>query len=615
MKEALSSLEPATLTATVKEDSIILIAKNWRKQFQQVFHLKPKKEQPVTKLWQLAELFPSFKEDSDKQETLRISDCQYPGSRRPIRLLSSLLCLNSTHQHSIAIPFAGHILAALNGEAVDWPQEFHRELTGELIALNAKHHSNRVKVGKTSVGPHVTIILKAAGILSIREELEAGYRTSKALTIAEQIPQPKRKKAQAVKRPGPQPKAKERVAPHLEAADEPGSAEAPTAPVYIAMPQIEETGEAPPKKEVLLEPAEPGQIPKSLPPMIEQICQAHRHLENLLVSFTTKAPSRFVNQMNTEFFKVQREAILQQERPQPDDSQIKVLLEAQGAQLQHLATQLANSDSLNDLNIETIFQLEEQTASLEQKLYLSAETVLSLTAQKGEALGQLKSLQDKMAAQTEQLTNKDQEISDLNHHITDINGMLQRADRLVDNQKDTIMKLESRIDASQKELADLTSHTKKLEAEITAGAGEARLAQIKSASGSNPHTAPPIMSKEKHTLAAGIANRLLNDLRRELAHTQEEKADLFKTIVAEGRDFAQNNLPQSTKCDAAELYHQIWRHTEPLNSIMQYHRVCGGLNLLLSNIPMLKPGCFLDFAQIEGIWNHGGVTIGILETT
>ena len=269
-----------------------------------------------------------------------------------------------------------------------------------------------------------------------------------------------------------------------------------------------------------------------------------------------------------------------------------------------MATQLANSDSLNDLNIETIFQLEEQTASLEQKLYLSAETVRSLTAQKGEALGQLKSLQDKMAAQTEQLTNKDQEISDLNHHITDIKGMLQRTDRLVDNQKDTIMKLESRIDASQQELADLTSHTKKLEAEITTGAGEARLAQIKSASGSNPHTAPPIMSKEKHTLAAGIANRLLNDLRRELAHTQEEKADLLKKIVSEGRDFAQNNLPQSTKCDAAELYHQIWRHTEPLNSIMQYHRVCGGLNLLLSNIPVLKPGCFLDFSQIEGIWNQ-----------
>ena len=295
VKEALSSLEPATLTATVKEDSIILIAKNWRNQFQQVFHLKPKKEQPVTKLWQLAELFPSFKEDSDKQETLRISDCQYPGSRRPLRLLSSLLCLNSTHQHNIAIPFAGHILAALNGKAVDWPSEFHRELTGELIALNAKHHSNRVKVGKTSVGPHVTIILKAAGILSIREELEAGYRTSKALTIAEQVPQPKRKKAHAVKRPGPQPKAKERVPPHLEAADEPGGAEAPTAPVYIAMPQIEETREAPPKREVFLEPAEPGQIPKSLPPMIEQICQAHRRLENLLVSFTTKAPSRFVN--------------------------------------------------------------------------------------------------------------------------------------------------------------------------------------------------------------------------------------------------------------------------------------------------------------------------------
>lgn len=114
-----------------------------------------------------------------------------------------------------------------------------------------------------------------------------------------------------------------------------------------------------------------------------------------------------------------------------------------------MATQLANLESLNDLNIEAIFHLEEESAKLEQKLYLSAEQVLSLTAQKGEALGKLQTIQDKMDAQTKQMASKDQEISDLNNHITDIKGMLQRADRLVAHQKETILMLEIQNFANQ----------------------------------------------------------------------------------------------------------------------------------------------------------------------
>lgn len=151
VKEAIAYLEPTTLSTTVKGESVVIIAKHWRKQFQQVFHLTSKKEQPVTKEWQLEELFPSLKVNLDKRDTVRIADCQYPGSKRPLRLLSSLLCLNPTYQHSIASSFAEHILAALNGKAVDWPQEFHREMTEELITLHTKHQATRVKMSKTSI--------------------------------------------------------------------------------------------------------------------------------------------------------------------------------------------------------------------------------------------------------------------------------------------------------------------------------------------------------------------------------------------------------------------------------------------------------------------------------
>ena len=208
-----------------------------------------------------------------------------------------------------------------------------------------------------------------------------------------------------------------------------------------------------------------------------------------------------------------------------------MLLEAQGAQLQHLTTQLANSESLNDLNIEAIFHLEEDSATLQQKLYLSAEEVLSLTAQKGEALGKLKTLQDKMDAQTQQMASKDQEICDLNNHITDMKGMLQRADRLVANQKDTILRL--RISDGHQPTGDCRSQLRnqKMEAEITTGSGEAKLHPVRSTSGSDTNPEHPIMSREKHTLAAGVANRLLNELRRELARTQQEKTDLLQTIL------------------------------------------------------------------------------------
>ena len=600
VKEAIASLEPTTLMTTVKGEHQAILSKEWRKQFQQVFHLTRKHKQPVIKKWTLAELFPSLEENADKQESVRIADCLYPGAKRPLRLLSSLFCLNSTHQHHIATSFAKHILAALNGQPMDWPQEFYHEISEELLALHAKHRATRVKVGKTSIGPHVTLILKAAGVLDIREEFEAGYRTPKALTIAEQVPQPKRKKSQAVKGPGSHLKIRIPTSPHLENTEELEGTGAPTVQVYSTMPQVAEIEQGLPQKGVILETTKPYQLPKTLPPMVEQICQAHRRLENLLVSFTSKAPSRFVNQMSEQFFKIQREEILHQDRAQLGENQLEVLVKAQEAQLQHLTTQLANSEGLNDVNIETIFQLEEDSASLQQKLYLSAETVLSLTAQKGEALGQLKTLQDRMDAQTQQMATKDQEISALNKQITEMKDMLRRADRLVDSQKDTILCLESQKATHQQEIADLNSKVQKMGAEITTGTGEAKLHQI----GSTSESEHPIMTKEKHTLAAGIANRLLNDLRRELAHTQEEKADLLKSIVAEHKDVAWGNLPQSAKYAATDFFHQILPHIKPLNSIMQYHRVCGGLHLMLSHIPVLRTGCSLEFTQIETMWNQ-----------
>ena len=54
-------------------------------------------------------------------------------------------------------------------------------------------------VEKTSIGPHLTLILKAGGILDIKEELEAGYRSEKGLTLEEQLPYPKKSRTKQEK--------------------------------------------------------------------------------------------------------------------------------------------------------------------------------------------------------------------------------------------------------------------------------------------------------------------------------------------------------------------------------------------------------------------------------
>ena len=602
VKEAIASFDPTTLQATVKGESLAIIAKNWRKQFQQVFHLRAKEEQPVTKEWTLAKLFPSLKADA---EAVRTSDCKYPGAKRPLRLLSSLLCLNTARQHHIAISFAEHVVAALNGKAVDWPQQFYRELTREIGNLHTTHCTSRVKLSKTTIGPHVTLILRAERVMDIREEFEAGFRTPKALTITEQAPLPTRKKTKAVKGAGPQPKNPGPTTSNLGAANEPGIAEVPSAPVYSATPQGTTEGkQVPLTKNDKVGASEPNKPPKVLPPMVEQICQAHRRLENLLVSFTSKAPAKFVNQMNDEFFRIQRVATLSQPQELPCDKQLEVLLKAQEVQLQHLTTQLANAEELNEVNIETNFQLEEEAANLQQKWYHAQEEILSLKAQKGEALGKLKHLQERMEDKIQQLGVKDKEISHLNIRIIDMSGMLHRADTLAANQKATIRRLESQIALNQQDILDLESEPHTLQENSITSREKADHPRVGSISESGTGKEHPIMSKEKHNLTLGVTNKLLNELRRDLARTQQEKADLLQKIGMHNDTVGQDILPQAVVHPKTEVFWHILKHSQPLDSLMQYHRAYGGLHLLLSNIPLLTKGAHLDFSQMKGIWNH-----------
>lgn len=85
-------------------------------------------------------------------------------------------------------------MAAINGQEVDWPHEFHTEITEEILNLHNKYFTTKVKMERNTIGPHLTLILKARGVLNIEKELEEGYKTI-ALTMEEQqAPHPRLKK-------------------------------------------------------------------------------------------------------------------------------------------------------------------------------------------------------------------------------------------------------------------------------------------------------------------------------------------------------------------------------------------------------------------------------------
>ena len=165
--EAINTLQENTLQVTLKGEALPLFSENWRNLFLKVFHLTPKAEDNGGK-WELHELFPSLKTLQKGQTAVKVGDCQVAGSKRPVRLLSSFFCLNTSSQYSITIHFAELVLAALNGKKVDWPLEFFDEFKAEVISLHRHQQQEKVKVIKTAIGPHLTLIIEEAELLGMQ---------------------------------------------------------------------------------------------------------------------------------------------------------------------------------------------------------------------------------------------------------------------------------------------------------------------------------------------------------------------------------------------------------------------------------------------------------------
>lgn len=191
--EVVNTLQEDTMTVTLKGEVLPLFSEDWRNLFGKIFQLSPKTHSEAGK-WTLHELFPSLKAVQKGQTTVKIADCQAAGSKRPLRLLSSFFCLNTTNQYNITIHFAELVLATLNGQAVDWPLEFLDEFKAEIISLHRHQQEQKAKVVKTAIGPHLTLIINEAELLGSQERGDAGFDTTAGLTITERTPQPKKRK-------------------------------------------------------------------------------------------------------------------------------------------------------------------------------------------------------------------------------------------------------------------------------------------------------------------------------------------------------------------------------------------------------------------------------------
>lgn len=191
-----------------------------------------------------------------------------------------------------------------------------------------------------------------------------------------------------------------------------------------------------------------------------------------------------------------------------------------------------------ETEIHTVIHMDrEELNTLRDKWTLAEEEVLGLKGQKGETLHQIGQLKEQLGNQAQQLRNREEELTDLSNHVTNMNSVMSTQDALEIRRKENIARLEAQASTDQHDIAHLQTKILRLNAEISTGKAKTHLHSSSSNPESDRTSTHPIMNKEKHTLAAGVANKLLNELRRDLARTQQENTDLAQQPIKqqEGR--------------------------------------------------------------------------------
>ena len=583
-REAIDTLQEDTMQVTLKGEVLPLFSENWRELFLIIFHLAPKGEGEGGK-FQLQDLFPSLATIQEGQKNVKVGDCTVAGSKRPLRLLSSFFCLNTSSQYNITIHFAKLLLAALNGEKVDWPLEFFDEFKAEVLALHRHQQADTAKVIRIAIGPHLTLIIEEANFLGSQDSKLAGFDTAAGLTMSERAPPPRKRKLGEDSGTG-----------KLHAVVRVNPPPSKSASSGAQGGQGTTSGEKPQKCRII-QSAEKWEVPDDTSSMVNQICFTHRRLEQLLTTFTRKAGSKFVKKMDDEFQNLQVEANrhynqnLRLQEPLTANEHVveKGLLHIE---IKKLTKELATLNANYDDQIEVSFDLQDQLSKAE-------EALATLTD-----------------AKTMQQTKIDQMTEDL------------------DRQNHRLETAEAELESTQQQFAELQIRHQEQTAILATTMEELNQCHL------TPHnTGPDTPRSENRTPYEGDSNaqadtsglysmvegalnppevqeRTIKELQQELTYVRRERDDLqviiervmesphkIKEETLDPADISRaNTLPKTV------VYQQLTANIPPFTTIMQCYHTLKGLNLLTSRVPLLKPGTTLSKTQFERIWDMADAT-------
>ena len=584
VREALANLQEETMLTTVQEKEIPLIATDWRTQFRDVFELTNRKVKASTQ-WKLFELFPSLKTAAEGRETVKVTDCTYPGAKKPLRILSSLFCLNTAGQNHIAIPFAELILAALNGQAVDWPEEFYHSLREEFVKLHKKHSQNPVKAERTTIGPHLTLMIKAAGVMNLPQEIEAGFHTAKPFTTAEPKNPPKKKRFTTAPLPPPTLHNTVRVVQPSQEQTKGASTSAP--------PQVSET-----PRSIVIETEEPWQIPNAIPNIIEQVQQVHRRLENLLTTLVSKAPPKLLRELDSQFYRIQRQTALREDTKIPDGHSNPLkseIFKSQTAQIDRLEKRARNAEELNDVYIEDSFELHNQLSGMQEETDRLKKEIQILTHTNQE---QLTTIQDLENANSQQFRTHETELAAMRAQIRNLTEASGAHNLHADQPTDAFPNRQHR---ERIEITSLQAENRELRAALAA---KTPISATKTDSAFGTRLHRPINRAERQALTEGAAEQLLSDLQQELHTIKHEKEELQHQLQKGQIAIGALGLPQTCTHPKSEVFRRLLNHTEPFKSIMQGYHAHAAITLLTSSLPILRKGTSLTQDQFGDIWAH-----------
>ena len=244
--------------------------------------------------------------------------------------------------------------------------------------------------------------------------------------------------------------------------------------------------------------------------MVDQICHAHRRLEQLLVTFTSKASPNFIKKMDAEFHKLQIEALqhynqglrLKEPLTATEDAVEKGLLHIE---VNTLKQQLQELTENYEAQIEISFDLQDQLTTLEDTM-----TSLRATHQKQQEAHQ--QLKENAQSQKENLEARDKELLVAQQTITALQTECQEQAKALTETREEFrllrLKMEDLNPATPE--SDMEPH----ESDSNAQAGTSALYSM----------------IDEMVTTAEPQQRAIGNLRKELAHTRRERDELRITV-------------------------------------------------------------------------------------